>query len=86
VPSRSFIFFINVDDIVPLVADFETTFNSFLIMTKNDVENPAGVVTKEDDGTRSRKERPTGSMHVGDVGECLSEVYTGKGFGCLNVK
>jgi hypothetical protein len=25
-------------------------------------------------------------MHVGDVGECLSEVYTGKGFGCLNVK
>ncbi|KAG7347074.1 sodium-dependent phosphate pump NptA [Nitzschia inconspicua] len=29
--------------------------------------NPAGVITEKDDGTRSRKDRPTGSMHVGDV-------------------
>ena len=39
--------------------------------TKNDVENPAGVINKADDGTKSRKDRPTGSMHVGDVGKSV---------------
>ncbi|KAG7373653.1 sodium dependent phosphate transporter [Nitzschia inconspicua] len=33
----------------------------------NEKPNPAGVITKESDGTRTRKDRPTGSMHVGDI-------------------